>query len=323
MQLQIKLSETIQRMLRCPICEASLELYNDRYQCKNPRCNFLFPIMNGIPILINEARSIFSIADFVRMRETTFYSPQTKIERVMRRFIPDISRNIKGKENFKQLGQLLLSQSDTPRVLVVGGSILGSGMEALLEYPNIELAESDVTFGPRTVLICDAHNLPFEAGSFDGVVVQAVLEHVVDPWQCVVEIHRVLKEGGLVYAETPFMQQVHGGRYDFTRFTHLGHRRLFRKFEEVDSGALCGPAMALAWSCKYFLTSFTTHPFLRRLIGTFARYAMFSLTYLDYFLIDKPGTLDSASAYYFLGRKGNGVLPDRELVRLYRGLDQT
>ena len=32
--------------------------------------------------------------------------------------------------------------------------------------------------------------------------------------------NKVLKEGGLVNAETP-LQQVHEGRYDFTRFTYL------------------------------------------------------------------------------------------------------
>ena len=273
--------------------------------------------------MINEEHSIFSMDEFVSKRETTFYSPQNKFERAIRRFMPDISRNIKGRENYKKLAKLLLSQSSTPKVLVIGASILGAGMEALIVHPSIELVESDVAFGPRTTLICDAHNIPFEDNSFDGVIVQAVLEHVVDPWQCVEEIHRVLKEGALVYAETPFMQQVHGGRYDFTRFTHLGHRRLFRKFEEVDSGAVCGPAMALAWSCKYFLSSFTTSPFLRRLIGTFVRFTTFFLSYLDYLLIDKPGTLDAASAYYFMGRKSNGVLSDRDLIRLYKGLDQT
>ena len=50
----------------------------------------------------------------------------------------------------------------------------------------------------------------------------------------------MLKDDGLVYAETPFLQQVHGGPYDFTRFTHLGHRRLFRKFIELESGATAG-----------------------------------------------------------------------------------
>ena len=298
MQSHVKLSETVQRMLRCPICGAKLELCDEHYHCKNLQCNFLFPIISSIPILIDDNSSVFCIEDFVNHRTTTFFSSQTKLEETVKRFFPDISRNIKSRDNLHKLAKLLLEQSSTPKVLVIGGSILGQGMEAIIAYPGIEFVDSDVTFGPRTKLVCDAHSIPFEDNSFDGVIVQAVLEHVVDPWRCVEEIHRVLKEDGLVYAETPFMQQVHGGRYDFTRFTHLGHRRLFRKFEEIDSGAVCGPAMALAWSYRYFLLSFTTSSFLRRLIGVFVRLTSFYLTYLDYLLIDKPGTLDAASGYY-------------------------
>lgn len=323
MQSRIKLSGTVQQLLRCPDCHSTLALHGEQYQCSNLACRCLFPIVNGIPILINEQQSVFSIDDFVQQRNTTFYSPQNKLERIISRCIPGISRNIKGRENYHTFARLLANQSSTSHVLVVGGSILGAGMEAFAEHPSITFIESDVTFGPRVALICDGHSLPFEDNAFDGVIVQAVLEHVVDPWRCVEEIHRVLKEGGLVYAETPFMQQVHGGRYDFTRFTHLGHRRLFRKFEEVDSGAVCGPAMALAWSCKYFLSSFTTSSFLRKLIGVFVRFAVFFLPYLDYLLIDKPGTLDAASAYYFMGRKSNAVLSDRALIMQYKGMDQT
>ncbi len=323
MQSYIKLSETVQRMLRCPICGAKLELCDEHYHCKNLQCNFLFPIISGVPILINENSCVFSIDDFVNQRDTTFYLSQNKFEQIVTRFIPKIDRNIKSRDNYYKFTKLLLGQSSTPKVLVIGGSILGEGMEAIIAHPDIELVDSDVAFGPRTKLVCDAHGIPFEDNSFDGVIVQAVLEHVVDPWRCVEEIHRVLKEDGLVYAETPFMQQVHGGRYDFTRFTHLGHRRLFRKFEEIDSGAVCGPAMALAWSYRYFLLSFTTSSFLRRLIGVFVRLTSFYLTYLDYLLIDKPGTLDAASGYYFIGKKSNRVLPDKGLIKLYKGLSQT
>ncbi len=49
------------------------------------------------------------------------------------------------------------------------------------------------------------------------------------------EIHRVLKDDGIVYADTPFMQQVHEGAYDFTRFTLSGHRWLFKNFALLDS----------------------------------------------------------------------------------------
>src|SRR5512142_97930 len=96
--------------------------------------------------------------------------------------------------------------------------------------------ETDVALGPRTQIVCDAHELPFDDHTFDGAVVQAVLPYVPDPIKCVQEIERVLKPAGLAYAETAFMQQVVHGRYDFTRFTHLGLRRLFRRFQEVQSG---------------------------------------------------------------------------------------
>jgi uncharacterized protein YbaR (Trm112 family) len=200
MESRIKLSEAVQQLLRCPGCKAKLRTDSDRCQCENLECHCIFPMINGIPILIDDNSSIFSIDDFTNHHDTYFLS-RSKFEDVIERLIPDISKNIKGRKNFEKVARLLLSRSSTPRVLVIGGSILGAGMESLSAYPCIELVNSDVAFGPHTALVCDAHNLPFEDNAFDGVVVQAVLEHVVDPWQCVEEIHRVLKEDGLVYAD--------------------------------------------------------------------------------------------------------------------------
>jgi SAM-dependent methyltransferase len=212
-----------------------------------------------------------------------------------------------------------LDKISNPRVLVLGGSILGHGMEALLSNPKLDLIETDISFGPRTAMICDAHDIPFCDESFDAIVVQAVLEHVVDPFRCVEEIYRVLARSGVVYAETPFMQQVHGPPYDLTRFTHLGHRRLFRRFSELHSGVVCGPGMALAWSYQYFLLSFVQSRPLRLLVRAFASFTAFFLKYADFYLINKPGALDAASGYYFMGRKSEDVLADRELLKLYRG----
>jgi ubiquinone/menaquinone biosynthesis C-methylase UbiE len=192
-------------------------------------------------------------------------------------------------------------------------------MESLIGNGSVDLVEIDVSFGQRTMLICDAHDIPFDDESFDGVIVQAVLEHVVDPYRCVDEIHRVLRRDGVVYAETPFLQQVHGGAYDFTRFTHLGHRRLFRRFDEIDSGAACGPGMALAWSYEYFLLSFAQSRVSRAVLAAFSKLTSFYLKYLDEYLIHKAGAIDAASGTYFMGRKGTHVLSDRELIGLYKG----
>ena len=246
---KLKITESTQEMLRCPVCQSSLALENCQFECNNIQCRSYFPVVDGIPILINESGSIFSINQFLNYENITLpLNTKSKFKQFIKDLLPDINVNVNSKVNYEKFLKLLIKQNETPKVLVVGGSEAGQGMEAILLTPSIELIGSDVAFGSCTALICDAHDIPFHDGSFDGVIVQAVLEHVVDPNRCVEEFHRVLKENGLVYAETPFMQQVHMGKYDFTRFTHLGHRRLFRKFEEICSGPACGPGMALVWS---------------------------------------------------------------------------
>ena len=313
MATKIKLTASTQELLRCPTCKSKLILGDCQFKCMNVRCKSHFPIVDGIPILINESSSLFSIDDFVN-RRYTFFRPSSRILRLRVNLLPAIDCNIKAKTNYEKFSELLLKENKNPRVLIVGGSTVGRGMQRILSVPSIECIESDVSFGPRTALICDAHDIPFDSSSLDGVIIQAVLEHVVDPYRCVEEIHRVLKESGLVYAETPFMQQVHGGKYDFTRFTRRGHRLLFRKFEEISSGAVGGPGMALAWAYRYFLLSFVKSKAARALVGAFVRLTSFWLKYIDYYLIDRPGTLDAASAYYFIGRKSNMFLSDRELI---------
>ncbi|MBW4670601.1 MAG: methyltransferase domain-containing protein [Cyanomargarita calcarea GSE-NOS-MK-12-04C] len=313
----IKLAVNTQELLRCPICSSKFKLDEAKFKCTNfkPHC---FPVIDGIPILLNESESVFSISDYVEQKGTTL-KPKSQIERLLVNLVPRLICNIKAKKNFQDFAELLLKENLNPKILIIGASVVGEGIESLLSMPEIELIESDVAFGPRVSMILDAHNIPFDDNSFDGVIVQAVLEHVTDPAHCVEEIYRVLKPDALVYSETPFIQQVHLGKYDFTRFTHLGHRRLFRKFEEISSGASCGPGMALAWSYQYFLLSFVKSPLARGLVKVFARMTAFWLKYFDYYLIDKPGTFDAASSYYFMGKKSDRILSDRELLTLYKG----
>jgi SAM-dependent methyltransferase len=315
---QIKISQGVRESIRCPVCHSGLDRIEAGFTCIDRQCQTYFPIVDGIPILISDRSSIFAIDDFTAHRQT-FYKSESKLKKFVRDVIPNISKNIKSPANYQEMSQRLLQRSPQPIVLVIGGSALGEGMEHFVNNQAIDLVESDVSFGARTMLISDAHDLPFQDESFDGVIIQAVLEHVIDPYRCCTEIHRVLKDRGLVYAETPFVQQVHNSPYDFTRFTHLGHRRLFRQFEEIESGAGCGPGMALAWSYQYFLLSFTTSKILRRILTIFARFTSFYLKYFDYYLIDKPGTLDAASGYYFMGTKSDRILTDKDLIALYRG----
>ncbi len=312
------LSARAQTLLRCPACQGRLEAGADRYVCTAAGCGQAYPILDGCPVLIHEANSVFTLADFVEQRNTFYNLRPSRAGRWLDRVTPRISRNVKAAGNFERLARLLLEATPDPLVLVLGGGVLGDGMARLAADARIELVESDVSFGPRTQLICDGHDIPFPADTFDGVIVQAVLEHVVDPHRVAEEIHRVLKPDALVYADTPFMQQMHGGRYDFERFSYWGHRRLFRRFSEVDSGVTCGPGMALAWSYTYFLRSFARGRRTRHLLNFFASLTSFWLKYFDAYLVDRPGAIAAASGYYFLGRKSDVTLADRDLVQAYK-----
>ena len=292
----------------------------DVLRCGTDGCGAEFPVVGGVPVLIDEARSLFRIDEILSAREagTASYG-RAAGGRGLRRLVPSISANVRARENFRLFSDLLMQAGPAPRVLVLGGRVLGDGMSEMFTNTALIVIESDAFFGPRTDLLLDAHDIPFADGTFDGVVAQAVLEHVPDPHRCLQEIARVLKAGGLVYAEVPFIQQVHEGRYDFTRFTHMGTLRLFRDFTEIRSGASCGPGMALAWSYEHFLMSFARSRVVRRGLRTFARFTAFWLKYLDRSLVGRPGAFDAASAYFFLGRKEGVTLGDRELVALYRG----
>jgi SAM-dependent methyltransferase/uncharacterized protein YbaR (Trm112 family) len=311
-------------LLSCPICNSKIVYDEIYFKCENKLCEKQFPVFNSIPCILNEENSVFTNQDFANQKDTFFKLSESGFIKTAKAIIPVLSLNVNTKTNYVNFAKYLLNENNAHKkmkVLVLGGSVIGKGMNELLSnYPSsIEFVETDVSFGPRTMLICDGHNLPFQDNSFDGVIVQAVLEHVVDPYSCVKEINRVLKMGGLVYAETPFMQQVHGRQFDFTRFSHLGHRRLFRQFEQLDSGAVCGPGMALAWSYKYFLISFSNNPAIRKGLDIFARFTAFFLKYFDYYLINKKGALDAASGYFFIGKKTGVVLSDKELLTLYKG----
>ena len=201
-----------------------------------------------------------------------------------------------------------------PRILVVGGGTVGDGLESLYADPSVDLISFDVYASAATQFVGDGHAIPLADASLDGVIVQAVLEHVLEPTVVAHEIERVLRVGGIVYADTPFLQQVHEGAYDFTRFTDSGHRFLFRGFERIDSGAVAGAGTALRWSVDYFVRALTRSVPL----GRIASLACFWLSHLDRFL-DPKHSVDAASSVFFLGRRSDRAISGADVIDYYQG----
>jgi len=324
----LNLDSHIVERLRCPHCQsANLQFASDALTCT--ACDSRYPVVDGVPVLLDPTNPLFDIESV----STNYYGAARVAKRKrgglrggLRRLAnaaPSLGHNLKAEANAAHFLRRVRARGESASVLIVGGGTVGEGSEAIAGADDLTVVSTDVYLSPQVGAVADGHQLPFEDGTFDGVAVQAVLEHVLDPFQVVAEIHRVLKPGGLVYAETPFMQQVHGGAYDFHRFTHLGHRRLFRHFAEVDSGPCCGPGMALAWSYMYFLRALFNVPpsGVRRVaVDLFARYTAFWLKYLDSVMLSSPNGYNAASGFYFIGTRAENPLPDHELIAGFVGV---
>ncbi len=233
--------------------------------------------------------------------------------------IPSRSVNMTFRRNLRAFAATL-SRSADASVLVIGAGSQKRWLDAFFgSYPRVRVVYSDIDVDALVDLFCDAHDLPFRDAIFDGVVASAVLEHVLYPERVAAEVQRVLSNGGHVYSELPFLQQVHEGAYDFTRYTLSGHRRLLNHFREVSSGVVAGPGTVLAWSLEHFALSLAPHRSLRTVIRASVRFLFFWLKYFDYLIGQSGLAVDGASCTYFLGVKEDSLTPDREIVARYAG----
>lgn len=184
---------------------------------------------------------------------------------------------------------------------------LGSGVGQFDRYlsKDIDLVNLDIDpTKPNVHVVADAHCLPFEDNTFDVVYSIAVLEHVKKPWIVAEEIWRVLRLGGCVVLELPFLNTIHD-EHDYFRFTDKGIRVLFdeAKFdvvlEQVGSGGGSFLSVFLFQYCKQFMP--TKH--FKALWDISMRYPFSLFKYLD-ILIDGSNDLRiTANSFTFIGRK--------------------
>ena len=101
-----------------------------------------------------------------------------------------------------------------------------------------------------TDVLCVGEDLPFADEQFDYVICASVLEHTRRPWAVAREISRVLKTGGTVLVDYPFLQGVQGAPQHYFNATPGGAASLFEEnFDIVASsvGPNNHPIHALWW----------------------------------------------------------------------------
>jgi SAM-dependent methyltransferase len=108
---------------------------------------------------------------------------------------------------------------------------------------DVEIETLDIDPDAGATYVADITR-PIDAiadGRFDFVVCTEVLEHTLQPFDAVAEIHRVLRPGGLLFLSVPFNFRIHGPLPDCWRFTEHGLRALLADFELLELEALETP----------------------------------------------------------------------------------
>jgi len=270
-----------------------------------------FKCINKKPVLINFSKSI--------IKKEWFKNNKENISIIGKRsdFLRKIKNLISGSSSITSSSISIFKKnlSKDPLVLIIGSGSIGSGLKDLYYDDNIKLIAFDIYPNNKIQFIADGHNIPIKDCSVDGVIIQAVLEHVLDPNTVAKEIYRVLKKDGIVYAETPFLQESHEEPYDFTRFTELGHRWLFKNFKQIHRIANGGPGLNLFWSIRSLLRAILRSNFVANLIS--APFILLSL--IDYIIPEKY-KIKAGNGFIFIGKKSKKIIKPNEIVKYYIGI---
>jgi len=178
-----------------------------------------------------------------------------------------------------------------------GMKILNAG-SSNTDYGGINI---DIQNKAGIHFVSDVHDLPFSDSSFDIVVLTAVLQYCLSPHRVSFEIHRVLKPGGYVYVDAPFVQPYCIDTPDLFRFTKDGLISVFNKeFTVLECNASIPTGSALA----YYLQSLCGN--LNNRYISYALNIILSIIVLPLTLIKSCNT-NVAGALYLIGKKKSNL----------------
>lgn len=133
---------------------------------------------------------------------------------------------------FRETGNLRRSCERLSGVVLDIGCADGKPREFLppdADYVGLDYFDTATRlYRTRPDVFGDAQQLPMADGSVDHVLLLDVLEHIPDPGRCLAEISRVLKAGGTLTIQVPFLYPIHDAPYDFHRWTKFGLERAAR-----------------------------------------------------------------------------------------------
>lgn len=283
------MDKRLAEVLACPLCRVSLAPTAQALACAT--CGSEFPVTAGVPHLLLSSAEEKSSAAFapIKVAETGWVAAGKRLLGV-----PSPTF-----ETADIRGQIPRFVASFPREAV----LINIGSASLRHGDNV--FNLDLMPGPGVDVLGDATRLPFRDGSVDGIVCRRVLEHVRKPGKAVEEMLRVLKPGGRVWCEIPFLQGYHPTPTDFQRYTRAGLADLFDQFRTVELDVALGPSSTLSWILREYcaiLFSFG-NPVLYKIGERVFSWVTLPVKFLDFFLARNRFAGQIASSFYIIAEK--------------------
>lgn len=275
--------------LACPVCRANITTGD--WVCQG--CGKTYPQIDGAPALLRPDHPMLGVqvSGGAGRRPRWLRRPEDRV----------------WSRQSKQAISRALDEADAsdPDRLVVN---LGAGFEPVFRKAfqgRAAVARIGLPHSGAVDVFGDMREFPLTDGSVDLFMSSSVMEHVADPERGVCEMARVVRPGGLVYAEIPFMRAYHMAPVDYQRYTISGIEQLFARhgFETVEKGVCSGPFTALALFFSDMSLAFARRRLVPRILANVLLRLLQPVKYLDRLVENSDAAIVNACNLYYLGRR--------------------
>lgn len=179
--------------------------------------------------------------------------------------------------------------SHEKRILNAGSSSVRYGMNCV----NVDIQNKQ-----NVDVVCDIHELPDSLGNFDAIVCNAVLQYCHTPQKVASEFYRVLRPGGYLFVEAPWVQPFCPDTPDRYRFSQDALKSIFLNFEIIKVGPSIRSGSAFAMLGVHIARTLTSNRYINYLLGKLAVFVLYPFRW-----IRTADGSKTAGSFYIICRK--------------------
>lgn len=98
-----RVSPWVLRALACPACRGALAAMDARFQCEAPACGRSVPVIDGVPVLIDQTTPLFSLEEYWKGRARVTDTGQSGPASAFGRWMPRLSENVTAEANVERM----------------------------------------------------------------------------------------------------------------------------------------------------------------------------------------------------------------------------